>query len=57
LFFTVSTEWLRVRSQASETALIPTPQFLAYTAPNVQAYFNAFGKTPMPSPTPSINRI
>jgi hypothetical protein len=46
LFFTVSTEWLRVRSQASETALIPTPQFLAYTAPNVQAYFNAFGKTP-----------
>ncbi|HEY3988057.1 MAG TPA: carboxypeptidase regulatory-like domain-containing protein [Acidobacteriaceae bacterium] len=46
LFFTVSTEWLRVRSQASETALIPTPQFLAYTAPNVQAFFNSFGQTP-----------
>jgi hypothetical protein len=46
LFFMVSTEWLRVRSQASEIALIPTPQFLAYTAPNVQSYFSTFGSIP-----------
>jgi hypothetical protein len=46
LFFFGSTEWTRVRSQASESGLIPTPQFLAYTAPNVQSYFQSFGSTP-----------
>ena len=46
LFFFGSTEWARVRSQASESELIPTPQFLAFTAPNVQSYFSAFGSTP-----------
>jgi len=46
LFFFGSTEWTRVRSQASESELIPTPQFLAYTAPSVQSYFAAFGSTP-----------
>jgi hypothetical protein len=46
LFFFGSTEWTRVRSQASESELIPTPQFIAYTAPNVQSYFSAFGTTP-----------
>ena len=43
LFFYQSTEWLRVRSAASVLTYVPTPQFLALTAPNVQAFFNAFG--------------
>jgi Carboxypeptidase regulatory-like domain len=42
LFFSASTEFIRVRSAASLTAAVPTSQFLATTAPNVQAYFNAF---------------
>jgi hypothetical protein len=46
LFFFESTEWTHVRSSASESELIPTPQFLGYTAPSVQSYFAAYGKTP-----------
>ena len=46
LFAFASTEWSRVRSAASESELIPTPEFLAYTAPNVQSYFGQFGSTP-----------
>jgi hypothetical protein len=47
LFFFATTEWTRVRSSASLTGGVPTPQFLALTAPNVQAYFNQYsgGKT------------
>ena len=48
LFFFESTEWTRVRSQAQESELIPTPQFLAYTAPSVQNYFSAYGASPYP---------
>jgi Carboxypeptidase regulatory-like domain len=43
LFFFGSTEWTRVRSGASLTAAVPTPQFLALTAPNVQNYFSTYG--------------
>ena len=46
LFFFESTEWTRVRSSAVESELIPTPQFLALTAPNVQAFYAANGSTP-----------
>lgn len=46
LFFFQSTEWLRVRSNAVNQAYVPTPQFLALTAPNVQSYFASFGNTP-----------
>jgi hypothetical protein len=47
LFFFGSTEWTRVRSGATLTAAVPTPQFLALTAPNVQNYFSTYsgGKT------------
>ena len=46
LFFFSSTEWLRIRSPAQETAVVPTSQFLALTAPGVQAFFaNAKLKT------------
>jgi outer membrane receptor protein involved in Fe transport len=43
LFFFQSTEWTRVRSSAVLQAYVPTPQFLARTAANTQAYFNAYG--------------
>src|SRR5258708_18948239 len=43
LFFFQSTEWLRVRSAANITAYVPTPQFLAASSANVQAWFNAYG--------------
>ena len=47
LFFFASSEWTRVRSSASLTGGVPTSQFLALTAPSVQAYFNQYagGKT------------
>ena len=51
MFFFQSTEWTRVRSQPTESQLVPTPQFLAYTAPNVQAYYSAYGATPYPITT------
>ncbi|MBV8569710.1 MAG: TonB-dependent receptor [Acidobacteriaceae bacterium] len=44
LFFFSSTEWIRVRSAAAFTAILATPQFIADTAPGVQAFFNAYGK-------------
>lgn len=43
LFFFSSTEWLRVRSSASLLGYVPTPQLLAATASNVQAYFTKYG--------------
>jgi len=47
LFFFASTEWTRVRSGATLSAAVPTPEFLALTAPNVQDFFSQFagGKT------------
>ena len=46
LFFFQSTEWTRVRSQETLSELIPTSQFLSYTAPAVQQYFSMYGSTP-----------
>jgi hypothetical protein len=43
LFFFGSTEWTRVRSGATLSAAVPTPEFLAMTAPNVQDFFNKYG--------------
>ena len=43
LFIFQTTEWTKVRSNASLSAYVPTPQLLALTAPNTQAYFNAYG--------------
>lgn len=48
LFFYQSSEFTRVRSSASLLSLVPTPQFLALTAPNVQAYFNKYGGATAP---------
>ena len=43
LFFFGSTEWIRVRSAATLTAAVPTPQFLGLAAPNIQSFFSTYG--------------
>jgi hypothetical protein len=43
VFFTGSTEWLRVRSSANIISVMPTSNLLANTAANTQAFFNAYG--------------
>jgi hypothetical protein len=43
VFFFNSVEWQRVRGNVTTQGLIPTPQFLALTAPNTQAFFNVLG--------------
>jgi len=43
LFLFGSTEWLRVRSSAVLSAGVPTPQFLALAAPNIQSFFSTYG--------------
>lgn len=42
LFFFGSTEWTRVRSSAVTLAAVPTPQFLALSAPNTQKFFSDY---------------
>jgi hypothetical protein len=42
LLFFQSTEWLRVRSQDTAIAIVPTPEFIAQTPANVQAFFAPF---------------
>jgi hypothetical protein len=53
LFFFQSTEWLRVRSNTILQGYVPTPQFLALTPSNVQAYFTQYG-TPAPTYTTTV---
>ncbi len=43
LFFFNNTEWFRVRSGSTLTALVPTPQLIAAAAPATQSFFSAFG--------------
>ncbi len=42
LLFFNSIEWLRIRSLDTRITYVPTPEFLAQTAPNTQEFFNAF---------------
>ncbi|HZT28754.1 MAG TPA: TonB-dependent receptor [Bryobacteraceae bacterium] len=44
LFFFNSTEWVRVRSNATNFTWIPTPNLIAAAAPGTQAFFNAYGQ-------------
>ena len=44
LFFFNNTEWIRVRSAASQSATIIDPASVASLAPASQAYFTAYGK-------------
>ncbi len=43
LFFFSSTEWIRVRSNAAIFAWVPTPELIAQTPSNVQAFFQKQG--------------
>jgi outer membrane receptor protein involved in Fe transport len=42
LFFFNSTEWTRIRSTGDVISIVPTPEFLAASAPATQAFFNNF---------------
>lgn len=44
LFFFSSTEWTRVRSNGTQTVVVPHPDFIASAAANTQAFFSAFGQ-------------
>ncbi len=43
LFFFGNLEWTDVRSTAIQTAVIPTPQLIAASAPNTQQFFSMLG--------------
>lgn len=43
LFVFANPEWIKVRSAQTQTATIATPQLLAASDPNTQAFFNAYG--------------
>jgi len=44
LFFLNNTEWIRVSSDATKTAVIATPQLIADSAPHSQQFFQRFGQ-------------
>jgi len=44
LFFFSNSEWFRIRSTLNKVAVVPTPQFIAASSPNTQAFFNAYGR-------------
>ncbi len=44
LFFFSSTEWTRIRSAQNIIAVVPTPDFIAMTPPNMQDFFSKYGK-------------
>lgn len=44
LFFFSSTEWIRVRSAQTNFAWVPTPELIALTPANAQAFFQAYGQ-------------
>lgn len=46
LLFFSNTEWTRVRSYGSTTALIPTPELLAASAPATRNFFNQYQLDP-----------
>jgi hypothetical protein len=48
LFFFNNTEWIRVRSSSLSQYYVPTPEFLAASAPTTQAFFNAYGQLAAP---------
>jgi hypothetical protein len=54
-FFFGSYEGIRVRSNTTNVTLVPTPEFLARTAPETQAFFNAY-KLAAPISGPTITR-
>ena len=43
IFFFSSTEWTRIRSAQNVISTVPTPDFIAMTPPNLQAFFAQYG--------------
>jgi len=43
LFFFSNTEWIRVRSAATRTVWVPTPQFIALGGTNTKNFFSSYG--------------
>jgi hypothetical protein len=48
LFFSSSTEWLRVRSSSYSTAEVPLPGLISMSASNMQDFFAAYGNLQYP---------
>jgi hypothetical protein len=48
LFFFSSTEWTRIASSQNVIAVVPTPEFIAMSAGNMQDYFGQYGKLTHP---------
>jgi len=48
LFFFSSTEWTRIRSAQNIISTVPTADFIAMTAPNMQDFFATYGKLAHP---------
>ncbi|HEU5400210.1 MAG TPA: carboxypeptidase regulatory-like domain-containing protein, partial [Terriglobales bacterium] len=53
LFFFTNTEWIRVRSMASDSVLVPNPSFIALSNANTQSYFSQYGST-IANATPTV---
>ncbi|HUS18177.1 MAG TPA: TonB-dependent receptor [Terriglobales bacterium] len=51
LFFFNGTEFIRVRSSATQQNWVPTPQFIAASAPETRAFFAAYGGGLVTAPT------
>jgi hypothetical protein len=43
IFFFSSTEWTRIRSAQNIVTLVPTPDLIAMSAPNMQSFFSTYG--------------
>jgi hypothetical protein len=56
LFFFQSTEWTRVRSEQTVLTLLPTPQYIAASAPATQDYFAKLGGSSSPINGPIITK-
>lgn len=54
LFFFNATEWIRVRSSSIQQVLVPTPEFIAASAPATQAFFTAYGQNLVNTPTGEV---
>ena len=48
LFFFSSTEWTKIRSAQNIISVVPTPELIAMSAPNMQDFFTTYGKLATP---------